>query len=126
MQLLINKKYTLPYMALDELVKHFDGFKDVRGPLPIIWHQSLLALAQRYKNDLRTEQKDALRDLMHIHTHYSITPEIRREMFTAASRGEAASTVPTAGLSKAHLVKKLAPVPAPRGKAPSASMDIEY
>ena len=44
--------------------------------------QALLVLAQRYKNSLTTRHKVILRDLMRVHTHRMITPEIRRELFS--------------------------------------------
>jgi len=56
--------------------------------LPVLWHQSLLTFAQRYKNDLSTEQKEALLDLLRVQSHHSITPEIRRELQHAQCRDE--------------------------------------
>lgn len=54
--------------------------------MPVLWHQALLALAQRYKSDLSSEQKDALMDLIKTHYHDQISPEIRRELTHAAPR----------------------------------------
>ena len=56
--------------------------------LPVLWHQSLLTFAQRYKNDLSVEQRDALLDLLRVQSHHSITPEIRRELQHAECRDE--------------------------------------
>lgn len=75
-------------MAVDALADHFSKFTTVEGPLPVLWHQALLALAQRYKADLTSEQKDRLKQLMHVHSHHAITPEIRRELFSAGCRGD--------------------------------------
>ncbi|KAK4484625.1 hypothetical protein RD792_007214 [Penstemon davidsonii] len=46
-KLLIEKKYALPYRVLDALVAHFMKFNADSGVMPVIWHQSLLAFAQR-------------------------------------------------------------------------------
>ncbi|CAE7901496.1 bysl [Symbiodinium sp. KB8] len=82
-RILLNKKYALSSLVINALVeKHFAPFRNVPGPLPVIWHQALLVLAQRYKNSLTTRHKVILRDLMRVHTHRMITPEIRRELFS--------------------------------------------
>lgn len=91
LQVLVNKKYTLPYMAVDTLAEHFNGFTTVEGPMPVIWHQSLLAFVQRYKADLTAEQKERIKALLHIHAHHTMTPEVRRELFSVPCRGEARS-----------------------------------
>lgn len=55
---LLNKKYTLPYRVIDALVDYFVRFADAAHTtsedgqgqtLPVLWHQSLLVFAQRYK-----------------------------------------------------------------------------
>ena len=142
-QMLLNKKYTLPYMAVDEVVKHFEGFATMAGPMPTIWHQCLLTFVQRYKSDLTAAQKDALRDLMHVHTHHAITPEVRREMYSVGCRGEALSLAPSSGAPArlaaappAAAAAAAAVAPAPAGGAgggarhsrppPARAMDIEY
>ena len=56
--------------------------------LPVLWHQSLLTFVQRYKEDISSEQKKALLDLIRVHTHASITPEIRREIVNSKCRDE--------------------------------------
>ena len=38
----------------------------------MLWHQSLLALVQRYKEDMSTEQKEALLDLVKRQTHHQV------------------------------------------------------
>lgn len=62
-------------------MQHFVSFRDDPRRLPVIWHQSLLSFAQRYKNQLSQEHKDALKVLMRAHHHHQITPEVRRELF---------------------------------------------
>src|SRR6266536_1121061 len=70
---LLEKKYALPYQVIDALVFHFLRFRSVNPAsvrpedldgamegaagaketkLPVIWHQCLLAFAQRYRNDI--------------------------------------------------------------------------
>lgn len=63
-------------------------FMDVEGPLPVIWHQCLLAFAQRYRNDVTRDQREHLRALLKQHTHHAITYEVRRELFSGPPRGE--------------------------------------
>ncbi|KAL1547613.1 bystin-like [Salvia divinorum] len=79
-KLLIEKKYALPYRVLDTLVAHFMKFYGESRVMPVIWHQSLLAFAQRYKNELRKEDKDGLNTLVERQRHNLVTPEILREL----------------------------------------------
>ncbi|KAJ3407416.1 hypothetical protein HDU80_008844 [Chytriomyces hyalinus] len=92
-RILLDKKYALPYKVLDALVFHFLRFKSEHGEeahmvLPVLWHQSLLVFAQRYKGELVPEQKEALLDLIKTRSHPMITPEIRREIVNSKCRGE--------------------------------------
>ncbi|KAJ3076711.1 hypothetical protein HDU98_001173 [Podochytrium sp. JEL0797] len=91
-RILLDKKYALPYKVLDGLVFHFLRFKsdhqDKLVELPVLWHQSLLVFAQRYKGELVPEQKEALLDLIKYRSHPLITPEIRREIVNSKCRGE--------------------------------------
>ena len=41
-------------------------------PLPVLWHQSLLTLVQRYKEDMSAEQKEAVLDLIKRQTHHQV------------------------------------------------------
>ncbi|NXB92048.1 BYST protein, partial [Vidua chalybeata] len=86
LRLLIDKKYALPFRVLDALVFHFLAFRTDQRLLPVLWHQSLLALAQRYKEDLSSEQKEALLELLKFHSHPQISPEIRRELMNSKTR----------------------------------------
>ncbi|KAL2899887.1 Bystin, partial [Bienertia sinuspersici] len=52
------------------------------------WHQTLLAFVQRYKHELRNEDKDNLNALLQKQRHYLVTPEILRELKDSLSRGE--------------------------------------
>lgn len=86
LRLLLDKKYALPFRVLDALVAHFLSFRSEKRELPVLWHQSLLTLAQRYKADLGSEQKEALLELLKIQTHPQISAEIRRELQNSGSR----------------------------------------
>jgi essential nuclear protein 1 len=107
-KVLLDKKYALPYQTIDALVFHFlrfrlamqymaqdsemDGSRKRVEPkedikLPVIWHQSLLVFAQRYKNDIAEEQREALLDLLLVMGHHSIGPEIRRELLAGRGKG---------------------------------------
>ncbi len=99
--MLLEKKYALPYKVLDGLVFHFLRF---RAPdpaatngsealaardakLPVLWHQCLLAFAQRYRNDITEDQREALLDLLLVRGHKDIGPEVRRELLEGRGRG---------------------------------------
>lgn len=88
-KVLIDKKYALPYKVVDALVFHFMRFKSVEGTLPLLWHQSFLSFAQRYRNDVTEDQRDVLLDVLLIKGHPGIAPEIRRELLEGRGRGEA-------------------------------------
>ena len=77
---LLDKKYALPYRVVDALVFHFIKFQREVRPLPVLWHQCLLTFAQRYKEDVSMEQKEALLELIRVRSHHEISPEIRREI----------------------------------------------
>ncbi|KAI9296240.1 Bystin-domain-containing protein [Neoconidiobolus thromboides FSU 785] len=87
-RLLLDKKYALPYKVIDALVFHFVRMKDEEEALPVLWHQAFLVFAQRYKQDITPEQKDALFEVLRKQNHHTITPEIRRELVSSTSRGE--------------------------------------
>ena len=110
---LLEKKYALPYRVVDALVFHFLRFRAVqqgnvggdynmsgsgaRGALgkkghedprlPVLWHQCLLAFAQRYKNEITEDQREALLDLLLVRGHKQIGPEVRRELLEGRGRG---------------------------------------
>ncbi|XP_062975257.1 bystin [Elgaria multicarinata webbii] len=86
LRLLIDKKYALPFRVVDALVFHFLAFRTDRRTLPVLWHQCLLTFAQRYKEDLSSEQKEALLELLKFHSHAHISPEIRRELVNSKCR----------------------------------------
>ena len=52
----------------------------------MLWHQCFLTFVQRYKEDISSEQKEALLELLRVHVHEQITPEIRRELTNSKCR----------------------------------------
>jgi len=68
-----------------------------KNSLPVIWHQSLLVFAQRYKEEITREQKRELASLVRHQNHHQITIEVRRELFTSKCRGELNDPSLTAG-----------------------------
>ncbi|KAG1342281.1 bystin [Cocos nucifera] len=87
-KLFLDKKYALPYRVLDAVVAHFMRFLEDERIMPVIWHQSLLAFVQRYKNEMENKDKDNLVRLIQYQKHYLVTPEIHRELRNSRSRGE--------------------------------------
>jgi essential nuclear protein 1 len=86
-KVLIDKKYALPYKAVDALVFHFLRFKSDPKELPLLWHKSFLCFAERYKNDITEDQRDALLDLLQIKGHHQMAAEIRRQLIAGRERG---------------------------------------
>ncbi|XP_050455426.1 bystin [Cataglyphis hispanica] len=86
LRIFLDKKYALPYRVVDGVVFHFLRFERDTRELPVLWHQALLTFVQRYKSDISSEQKEALLGLLRKQSHYSITPEIRRELQHAKCR----------------------------------------
>lgn len=101
-RVLLEKKYALPYKVIDSLVFHFLRFRVMPvthesapttalgihdSKLPVLWHQCLLAFAQRYRNDITEDQREALLDLLLNRAHKDIGPEVRRELLEGRGRG---------------------------------------
>ena len=95
-RVLLEKKYALPYKVIDGLVFHFlrfratpsaDSLATKEAVLPLLWHKSLLAFAQRYRNDITEDQREALLDLLLSRGHKDIGPEVRRELLEGRGRG---------------------------------------
>ncbi|VDN94525.1 unnamed protein product [Brugia pahangi] len=86
LRILINKKYALPYRVIDALIKHYLRFREEERKLPVLWHQSLLAFVERYKNDFSDEQRGALMELTKMQNHYQITPEVCRELVSSKKK----------------------------------------
>ncbi|OEL16857.1 RNA polymerase II transcription factor B subunit 2 [Dichanthelium oligosanthes] len=71
-KLFLDKKYALPYRALDAVLAHFMRFLDDERIMPVIWHQSLLAFVERYKNELEKKDKEKLARLLDHQKHYLV------------------------------------------------------
>ena len=85
---LLDKKYALPHRVIDSIVKHFMAFWSDSRELPVVWHQSLLTFVQRYKHEIRSDDKDRLKQLTKVQRHYLVSPEIARELSQGQSRSE--------------------------------------
>ncbi|CAF2506290.1 unnamed protein product [Rotaria sp. Silwood2] len=85
---LIEKRYALPFRVVDALVHHFIKFRSDTRELPVLWHQALLAFIQNYRQDISTEQKQALLELLHHHFHHTIGPEVRKLLSEYKCRDE--------------------------------------
>ncbi|EFX81851.1 hypothetical protein DAPPUDRAFT_195940 [Daphnia pulex] len=88
LRIFFDKKYALPYRVVDAAVHHFVKFQLDTREMPVLWHQSLLTFSQRYKADLSSEQKEALLQVISVHKHHTLTPEIRRELLHSSCRDE--------------------------------------
>ena len=86
LRIMLDKKYALPFRVVDAMVFHFYRFTHDDRTLPVLWHQCLLIFVQRYKEDITSEQKQALMELLRKHTHRNITEDIRREIVYSRSR----------------------------------------
>ncbi len=85
---LLDKKYALPYRVIEGLVNHFARFQQETRRLPVLWHQSLLVFAQRYKGDLSEQQIRTLLTSVKAQYHDQISPEIRRELTSVTAMEE--------------------------------------
>ncbi|KAK9470503.1 Bystin-domain-containing protein [Dipodascopsis tothii] len=95
-RVLLDKKYALPYKVIDGVVFHFLRFRNMSlgerdratgtTRLPVLWHQALLTFAQRYKNDITEDQRDALLQIVKLRHHPKISVEIRRELAQGVTR----------------------------------------
>ncbi|KAI0069189.1 cell adhesion protein byn-1 [Artomyces pyxidatus] len=98
-RVLLDKKHALPYKVIDAIVFHFIRLSNTyktkdrnsKETLPVLWHQSLLVFCQRYAEHLTPDQKDALLDVVRVHPHPQISPEVRRELVNSVMRGERAA-----------------------------------
>ena len=109
---ILEKRYALPYKAIDALVFHFLRFRPttpiqpdisaakrnangkskpdkahVSNTLPVLWHRCFLAFAQHYKRDITEDQREALLDLLTTRGHKEMGPEIRRELLEGRDMG---------------------------------------
>ncbi|CAF1327330.1 unnamed protein product [Adineta ricciae] len=87
-RMLIEKRYALPFRVVDALVHHFIKFRNDTRELPVLWHQALLSFVQNYRQDISTEQKQALLELLHHHFHHTIGLEVRKLLCEYKCRDE--------------------------------------
>ena len=80
--ILVNKKYSLPTQVVDGLVNHFESFALAESKMPVLWHASLLSFVQRYRDSLTDDHRNRILELIKVQTHYQISPEIRREILS--------------------------------------------
>jgi len=94
LRILLDKKYALPYRVVDSVVFHFLNFRNDKRTMPVLWHQAMLTFVQRYKQDISSEQKLAMLEILKIHNHHSITEEVRRELQNSKCRDEETAEPP--------------------------------
>ncbi|KAL9647135.1 hypothetical protein ABK040_004851 [Willaertia magna] len=77
---LIDKRYALPTQVIQAVVKHFTHFMSVNltQELPSIWFQTLLDFVEYYNFQLSHGQRKHLKELVKVHKHYSMSPQIRK------------------------------------------------
>jgi essential nuclear protein 1 len=85
-RIFLEKRHALPYRVVDGAVFHFLRFEMDHRELPTLWHQALLTFIERYKNDISSEQRDGLMQLLRKKNHPKLTPLIRRELQAAKPR----------------------------------------
>jgi essential nuclear protein 1 len=78
---LLSKKYALPHKTLAALADHFVAFQHEKYDMPVLWHQSLLVFVQRYKHEFTEEAVEAIKGLLRVQQHHTVTEDIRRELF---------------------------------------------
>lgn len=83
MHTLLSKKYALPYLVVDGIVKHLLTFERDTRDLPVLWHQVFLIFVQQCGKDLTKNQKESLLNLTKMHSHHKITDCIRKELLNS-------------------------------------------
>jgi len=94
LRVLLDKKYALPYRVVDSVVFHFLNFRNDKRTMHVLWHQAMLTFVQRYKQDISSEQKQAMLEICKIHQHHTITEEVRRELLHSRCRDEETAEPP--------------------------------
>ncbi|ELP84002.1 bystin, putative [Entamoeba invadens IP1] len=77
---LLDKKYSLPYAALDAVAAFYARFTDSTEQLPVMWHQGLLVFVQRYGKDLKQPQVNKLIEVCKVQKHHAITQVVMIEL----------------------------------------------
>jgi essential nuclear protein 1 len=97
-KIFLSKNYSFPTTVVDALVDYFFKFTDeslvkltnedgTAAGLPVLWHQSLLILVQKYKEFFDDEAKNKLKLVLRVRQHTGITEQIRKALFTTAKTG---------------------------------------
>jgi len=94
LRVLLDKKYALPYRVVDSVVFHFLNFRNDKRTMHVLWHQAMLTFVQRYKQDISSEQKQAMIEICKIHKHHTITEEVMRELQHSRCRDEETAEPP--------------------------------
>lgn len=81
LKILLNKRYAMPLKVLAALVEHFKKFEKDPRQMTVVWHQTLLVFAERYKKALTKEQRHSLKTVLKRQYHPKITPLIRKELY---------------------------------------------
>ncbi|KAK6341696.1 snoRNA-binding rRNA-processing protein [Orbilia brochopaga] len=79
-KVLIEKKYALPYTTIDAVCFQFGRHKDTEDKMPLLWHQSLLSFATRYKYDFTENQREGLVQVVRKKGHPAVAPQILIEL----------------------------------------------
>ena len=90
--------------------------------MPVVWHQCLLCFVQRYKDEVRPQDKENIRKLCSAQHHYQVSPEIVRELDHGKGRGKAGvgaasglggvgALQPQVGKHVAEQLRNMPPVP---------------
>lgn len=88
MHTLISKRYALPYRVIDGVVDHFVRFMGDKRTMPVLWHQTLMSFVNIYAADIAGEQRDALFELVKVHSHHQMTDVIRNKLANTKARDE--------------------------------------
>lgn len=80
LRIFLEKQYSFLEQVIDSVCDHFMRFMTDEREMPVLWHQCLFTLVQRYKNALTASQKEGIRSLLRVHNHYQISPAIEREL----------------------------------------------
>lgn len=76
---LLDKRYALPSRIISTLINFFCSFQN-SSLMPVLWHQTLLVFAQRYKEDLEEDQVISIKHLLSCQHHPTIAAEIEFEL----------------------------------------------
>ena len=68
----MSSEYSGLHAQVDALVDHFARFTTEERQLPTVWHQALLVFVQRYKHEIRAEDKAALKRVTRMQHHHQV------------------------------------------------------